>query len=618
MIKLVLVGLGNYGKEFQFSRHNLGQDWLNYLVTKYQLSWTEHPACFTSLFSTPHYQLLLVKGKNYMNHSGEFLKTFLNNSEWENWPVMIVLDNLHLPFGKVKLSSYLHKNGHNGSLNIVQNFFTDKFLTIYLGIGKANDLKKWVLSKFNEKEINHLQTILFPDLSTRLFRNWLWWNKSQELLQRFFLPLKEKQSLLLHLAVIGGQWGDEGKGKIVDYFANKDFQIVARFSGGDNAGHTVYLGTNKYKFSILPVSILQTEKISLLGRNCLINMEQLVKELAFFQNRQAKINLKISGQAQLIMPYHLLLDEIQENKLENNKIGTTKRGIGPCWEDKVARIGLQIDDLFHPEYFASRLQKVLTLKNKILQEFNLALDFATVKRKTYQLFAKIKPYVDDVFQYLHCQKADKRILFEGAQGTLLDINFGAFPFVTSSGTVAAHVGACFGNVVAQTKFLGVFKAYFSRVGAGIFPTENTTPQLIKQHFVERGNEYGSVTKRRRRVGWFDAVLAKYACQINNFQELALTLLDVLSGLEKVKICIGYKYQNRIYNQWTPALQYLSHWECQYLVLDGWKEDLSNCTNYFQLPNNAKKYIATIEKLLSLPVKVISVGKRRDQTILINA
>lgn len=420
---------------------------------------------------------------------------------------------------------------------------------------------------------------------------------------------------LVFLVVVGGQWGDEGKGKIVDYLSNKQFDIICRFSGGDNAGHTIVIDEEKHKFSLLPVSVIQENKISIIGSGCLVNLKTLIKELDNVIKINPKVKLWISEKVHLIFPFHILEDKAEEyKKNKEEKIGTTQRGIGPCSKDRTSRIGIQIGEMFDKEHFKKRLKNIVNYKNLILSKLygeKYFTNYDLILKEWLELFEKIKNRIINVNEFLNKNK-NKNILFEGAQGTMLDPQFGFYPFVTSTPTT--YWGAGLGSEIKfdNLETLGIFKSYSTRVGTGPMPTEFKNE--ISEKIVKIGNEFGTVTGRKRRIGWFDVVIAKYSVQINGFKKISLMLLDVLTGISKIKICTSYKMDGKEYNSpifFTKGKKI----ECEYIELNGWSEDITNIKEYKKLPLNARKYIEKIEELLNVKISFISVGPERKQIII---
>jgi len=417
------------------------------------------------------------------------------------------------------------------------------------------------------------------------------------------------------VVVVGTQWGDEGKGKITDFLA-EGADVVARYQGGNNAGHTILIGNKKYKLTMIPSGIFNENKVSVIGNGMVINPSALIEEIKYIQeNGFSTENLKISDRAHVIMPYHLILDGLEEERKGDNKIGTTRKGIGPCYMDKAARAGIRIADLMDPEEFESRLRLIVKEKNQVIQQVygGEPLDCEVIL-KEYLGYAEIlRNYVTDTSVVLNdAIDAGKRILFEGAQGVMLDIDQGTYPFVTSSNPTAG--GVCIGSGVGPSKIqqvIGVAKAYTTRVGDGPFPTElnNETGDWIR----ERGHEYGTVTGRPRRVGWFDSVVVRHARRVSGITGLSLNSLDVLSGLETVKICTGYKLRGEVIETYPASLKLISECEAVYEELPGWSEDISNVKTLADLPENTRRYVERVSELTGIPISIFSVGRNREQT-----
>ena len=421
------------------------------------------------------------------------------------------------------------------------------------------------------------------------------------------------------LVLIGAQWGDEGKGKITDFIARKA-DVVCRYQGGNNAGHTVVVDNKTYKLHLIPSGILYPGKTCIIGGGVVLDPQVLFEELEYVKKNGLDISgLKISDSAHVIMPYHKRLDEIQEDSRGLHKIGTTKKGIGPCYTDKISRLGIRVVDLLDEKGFKEILEKNLAEKNLFLKKiYNLpSFNFTEIYESYMEYGEKIKPYVIDASLLLNNMLAEnKNILFEGAQGTLLDVDHGTYPFVTSSNPIAG--GACVGAGIGPTKInnvLGVIKAYTTRVGEGPFPTELTGEigDLIR----ETGFEFGTTTGRPRRCGWFDAVILKYAVRINGITQLAVTKLDVLDNLDEVKICTGYKYKDDFIKDFPRNLQQLMDCEPVYEIMPGWKQDTSRIREYKRLPTDAKRYLERIEEIGGVKMNIISLGPSREQTILID-
>lgn len=439
---------------------------------------------------------------------------------------------------------------------------------------------------------------------------------------------QERDGGMPSTVLVGAQWGDEGKGKITDLIA-RDFDYVVRYQGGNNAGHTVIHGDKKLALHLMPSGVMYDNVVPVIGNGVVVDPGVLVEEMEMLKREGiSSTNLKISCDAHVIMPYHKDFDGADEKSLGENKIGTTKRGIGPCYEDKAARKGIRIQDLLDEKIFRLKLETVLAQKNPILEKV-YGLPTYTVDQifDEYVEYARIlKPYMTEGAQLLNdALREGKNILFEGAQGTLLDIDHGTYPFVTSSSCCAG--GAATGTGVGPTaidRVLGIQKAYITRVGSGPFPTEQRyaenggTPEEaeVGERFCRVGHEFGVTTGRKRRCGWFDAVIARYAAEVNGLTDIALTKLDVLSDFETIKVCVAYECEGISYDYFPMQQSVLFHAKPIYEELPGWKsEDISGCTTFEELPENAQKYIEYIEKKIGVPVTIIAVGPDRAQTIM---
>ncbi|WP_395319393.1 adenylosuccinate synthase [Fructilactobacillus frigidiflavus] len=412
--------------------------------------------------------------------------------------------------------------------------------------------------------------------------------------------------------VVGSQWGDEGKGKIVDYLS-KDSDIIARYQGGDNAGHTIVFNDQKFSLQLLPSGIFYSDKIAMIGNGVVLNPKALFREMKYLNDNQVPTdNLRISSRAQVIMPYHILLDELSE-KSRTNKIGTTKKGIGPTYMDKIARVGIRVADLIYPETLKKVLKETLRQKNELLTKLYEVepLDFDSMYEEYKEYGQRMKKYVIDTSDLLN--KADgKNILFEGAQGIMLDIDHGTYPYVTSSNPVAG--GAAVGAGIGPTKItdvIGVCKAYTSRVGEGPFPTEQLNE--VGDYIRETAHEYGTVTKRPRRIGWLDAVALKHAARVSGLTSLAMNCVDVLDGLDTIKVCTGYELDGKIIDFYPANLDVLAQCKPVYQELPGWKVNTTKCDTFAKLPENAQNYIKTVEELVNVPIDWYSVGPDREQT-----
>lgn len=418
------------------------------------------------------------------------------------------------------------------------------------------------------------------------------------------------------LVVVGIQWGDEGKGKLVDFLTQKAHMIV-RFQGGNNAGHTIVIDGEKYILHLIPSGILHKGKKCIIGNGVVIDPAVFLSEIDNLKKRGIDINdsLFISKNAHLIMPYHIAIEKEYE---KGKKIGTTGRGIGPAYTDKIARNGVRVIDLFYPEILLAKINSNLSIINFLLE--NLYKASPLNAEDIYNLYLKygqeISKYVVDTEILINQGiESGNNILFEGAQGTLLDIDHGTYPFVTSSNTVTG--GVCTGAGVSPlkiNKILGVAKAYTTRVGEGPFPTEinGAMGECLRQ----KGGEYGATTGRPRRCGWLDMVALKYAIRLNGLTGLAITKLDVLDGIDKIKICIGYKYNNTVYHDFPKEIDILQNCEPVYDEFEGWKESTAGVRDFDKLPENAKIYIREIEKILRTKVQIISTGQGREDAILV--
>lgn len=421
---------------------------------------------------------------------------------------------------------------------------------------------------------------------------------------------------MANIAVIGAQWGDEAKGKIVDVLA-ENADVVARYQGGTNAGHTVVVGNEKFVFHLIPSGILHENTTCVIGNGVIINLEKLIDEIDEITKRGASIddNLLISDRAHLVMPYHILAEKESELK-RGKKIGTTLQGIGPTYSDKMNRqFGIRIADLMDFDLFKEKLDFNLKNKSQILKSISKEIDYNELVKKYKEYADEIRSYVTDTSLFMHnAIKSGKWILFEGAQGTLLDIDFGTYPYVTSSNPTIGGVFSGLGvGPNAVDKIIGVSKAYTTRVGKGPFPTE--LPEEFGKQIREKGNEFGATTGRPRRCGWLDIVGLKYAARLNSFTDIALTKLDVLDGLEEIKICVAYKYSGERIEDFPSSLGILEQCEPIYEELPGWKEKTSSIQDYKKLPVNAISYIERISELLDTEISIISTGPRRNQIIL---
>ena len=418
--------------------------------------------------------------------------------------------------------------------------------------------------------------------------------------------------------VLGAQWGDEGKGKVTDFFASTADYVV-RFQGGNNAGHTIVVGENKIALSLTPSGVLYPNCTPVIGSGCVVDIGFLKQELEMLNEKNINTDkLVISANAHVVMPYHKLLDELIEESLGENKIGTTKKGIGPCYADKIQRKGIRIQDLLDETNFEIKVRKNIEDVNltltKIYDHPPLVVDDILDEFSTYKDI--VTNHVADASLLIaNAIKNKKTILFEGAQGTLLDIDHGTYPFVTSSNTSSGN--AAIGSGVGPKnidRIVGVTKAYISRVGSGPFLTEQKNE--IGDFLIEKGAEFGVVTGRRRRCGWLDLISLKYSVRVNSLTELFITKLDVLSGLEELKLCVGYKDNDGVITDYPFNQNILNTAEPVYETYDGWTDDISTVKSFKDLPNNAQSYIKAIEAFIEVPITFISVGPERTENIII--
>ena len=417
--------------------------------------------------------------------------------------------------------------------------------------------------------------------------------------------------------VVGTQWGDEGKGKVIDYLA-KNVDIIARYQGGANAGHTVVVNNNKFVFHLIPSGILYPDKICVIGNGVVIDPVALFEEIEYLKKNGIDVENKlyIAENAHITLPYHKILDQVEDKFRGRGKLGTTGRGIGTTYTDKYARIGIRVIDFIDDDVFMEKLKIALELKNYLFKKYYKEEILSSEKIfKEYEFYRnEMKKFVINTSLYLNEEiEKGKKVLAEGAQGTFLDIDFGTYPYVTASNPISG--GACIGLGISPKKIekiIGVAKAYTTRVGMGPFPTE------IKDNLGERlrsiGNEFGATTGRPRRCGWFDAVLVKFACIINGIDEIVLTKLDVLTGFEKIKIGVAYKYEGKIIENYPLNSKIFSNCNVIYEEIDGWNEDISKVKSYKELPKNAKKYIEKIEEKINVKITKISTGFLREQII----
>ena len=416
------------------------------------------------------------------------------------------------------------------------------------------------------------------------------------------------------VVVVGSMWGDEGKGKITDYLAQKA-DVVCRYAGGNNAGHTIVYGGKKFALKLIPSGIFSGHEV-IMGNGMVVNPKAFLEEVKYLNDGGIDTSkIRISDRCHLILPYHLEIDELQEKIKGDKSIGTTIRGIGPAYVDKYSRIGIRMGEFIDEELFLERLKETFPMK---VAEYPELKDMFTVEEifEEYKEYAKIiKPLVCDtgmlLDQYL---REDKKVLFEGAQGAMLDIDYGTYPFVTSShpGANGVSEGAGIGPLYIK-EAIGIIKAYTTRVGSGPFPTElnDATGDLIR----ERGHEYGTVTERPRRTGWFDAVVVNQSRRMSSLTGISLMLLDVLTGFDKIQVCTAYKMGDKIIKDFPASLEDLAKCEPIYEELEGWTEDITSVERFEDLPENAKKYVAKIEEIIGVSVDMVSVGPNRAQSIV---
>lgn len=419
--------------------------------------------------------------------------------------------------------------------------------------------------------------------------------------------------------VLGTQWGDEGKGKIVDLLT-EEADVVVRYQGGANAGHTVKIDDKTFILHLIPTGILHPDKICVIGNGVVVDLEQFFKEINELKEKEISVGkrLLLSDSAHLVMPYHKALEKLNEKKKGDQKIGTTLKGIGPACLDKVGRIGIRMADLLNEEIFLKKLNLNFKMKESYLKELgNEEVNSSKEKSKKVLSYKdKIRPYLVDASVFLNEKiKGKQNILFESAQGTLLDVDFGTYPYITTSHPTAG--GACIGSGVGPTlidEVIGVVKAYTTRVGDGPFPTElkDKTGELLRNS----GNEFGATTGRPRRCGWLDFVILRHSVRVNGISKLAITKLDILDNIDPIKVCTGYRYKGKEIDDFSSDLDILLNCEPVYQELPGWKGKTNGLTNYKDLPDNAKRYSDFIEENLLVPIYLISTGSKRDQTIFV--
>lgn len=421
------------------------------------------------------------------------------------------------------------------------------------------------------------------------------------------------------VVIVGSQWGDEGKGKMTDYLS-QEADVVVRSQGGNNAGHSIVFDGKKFALRLVPSGIFGAKKLSVIGNGVVVNPKALLEELHYLEDNDIDVSgLRISNRAHVTMPYHILLDKCEENAKGDQKVGTTQKGIGPTYMDKVARIGIRMCDLLEKDTFEKKLRENLKIKNEMfIKIYGVEpLKFEDIFDEYYQYGQELKKYVTDTSLLINDEMdANKKVLFEGAQGTMLDIDDGTYPYVTSSNPAAG--GAATGAGVGPNRIdrvVGICKAYTTRVGEGPFPTELTDE--IGDHIRETGHEYGVVTGRPRRVGWFDAVALRHAHRVDGLDYLSLNLLDVLSGLKTIKIARAYELDGQEINYYPASLAELDRCKPIYDELPGWDEDITHVTKFEDLPENAKNYLKRIEELTVTPLATVSVGPDREQTMILH-
>ncbi|MCG2345195.1 adenylosuccinate synthase [Staphylococcus epidermidis] len=420
------------------------------------------------------------------------------------------------------------------------------------------------------------------------------------------------------IVVVGTQWGDEGKGKITDFLAEQA-DVIARFSGGNNAGHTIQFGGETYKLHLVPSGIFYKDKLAVIGNGVVVDPVALLKELDGLNERGISTdNLRISNRAQVILPYHLAQDEYEERRRGDNKIGTTKKGIGPAYVDKAQRIGIRMADLLEKETFERRLKENIEYKNAYFKGmFNETCPtFDEIFDEYYAAGQRLKDYVTDTAKILDdANVADEKVLFEGAQGVMLDIDHGTYPFVTSSNPVAGNVTVGTGvGPTSVSKVIGVCKSYTSRVGDGPFPTELFDED--GHHIREVGREYGTTTGRPRRIGWFDSVVLRHSRRVSGITDLSINSIDVLTGLDTVKICTAYELDGEKITEYPANLDQLRRCKPIFEELPGWTEDITGCRSLDELPENARNYLERISELCGVHISIFSVGPDREQTNLL--
>ena len=464
------------------------------------------------------------------------------------------------------------------------------------------------LEEFESKKVRKISLTNRPKLAM-MYKVW-----------GLLVPKIEKrgEAFMPGLVVFGSQWGDEGKGRFVDYLAGKA-DMVIRYQGGNNAGHTVYANGKEFKLRTIPSGIISEHTPCVIGNGVVIDPGSLLKEIEYVRERGVSAeNLHISDRAHIIMPYHRVLDSLSEKKLGDKKIGTTGNGIGPCYTDKTSRVGFRMCDLLDPEGFAARLKTVLADKNELITKIydGDALDYEEILEQYLDYGKKLAPMIEDtsllVYDYM---KKGKKLLFEGAQGMLLDLDYGTYPYVTSSHPTAGGVPAGAGvGPQTVTRVVGAVKSYTTRVGEGPFTTElfDEMGDAIRN----KGHEFGTVTGRPRRCGWLDLVILRFAARISGITDFAVSRMDTLGGFDKVKVCVAYECDGKRYDNYPASLTELSKMKPVYEELPGWSSDISNVRRFEDLPEGAQNYIRFIEKQTGVPVAMIGVGPSREECVVL--
>jgi adenylosuccinate synthase len=417
-------------------------------------------------------------------------------------------------------------------------------------------------------------------------------------------------------ALVGIQWGDEGKGKVTDLLASTT-DVVVRYQGGNNAGHTIVVGDERYALHLIPTGILYEHCTPVIGPGVVVNPRVLLEEMDQLADRGIDVSrLKLSGNAHLIMPYHLELDMVTERRLGKNRLGTTKRGIGPTYADKAARIGLRVQDLLDPKIFTEKLAVAMKEKNLLLTRVygRLPIDPKEVTEEYLAYAERLRPHIEDTVLFVQrALDAGKSVMFEGAQATMLDLDHGTYPFVTSSNPIAGGAGPGAGVGPRDiNRIIGITKAYCTRVGSGPFPSEADPTDA--EVLVEVGREYGTTTGRKRRCGWLDAVAGRYAARLNTLTELVVTKLDVLSEFDEIKVCVAYEYQGERYDVFPPNQTIFNKCEPVFESFPGWRTDITTCRELEDLPKAARSYLDAVERLVGTPISWASVGPGRDEVV----